>query len=218
MGLADRFEAVVIFRCSADCWRKDRRIEFGCAPCVFDFLTPSALTRSLIAAIIFRLASPALRLCAFFISARRFAFNACLSLRVLSSPCPFLSVTLVLITAATTPAIVPAAIVAIFIITLIARTAALFIALGARFILARLVVSNHPEIVVCELEVVFGLNPVAIVLRILSKLLILVEQLGRIAACTAVNPVLIIAALVAAVTAAATAIVIAIVIQGKSSC
>ena len=69
-----------------------------------------------------------------------------------------------------------------------------------------------------ELQIVLHLHAVTIVLGVLSQLLVLVEQLRRIAPCATVNAVLVVAtALIVAVSAPAAPIVVAIVIQGKSS-
>jgi hypothetical protein len=83
-----------------------------------------------------------------------------------------------------------------------------------RLVLARFVIGNHTEIVVSKLQVIFGLHAVTIVLRILRQLLIFVEQLRRISARAAVNPVLVIlAALIAVATAPAA--IITIIVQGR---
>lgn len=103
----------------------------------------------------------------------------------------------------------------VFVVTVIVRLTPIIVALGARFVLPRLVVGDHAEVMIGKLQIIFGLNPVAIVLGVLSKLLVLVEKLRRIATCPAVNPVLIAStALVVAVSATA-ATIVTIVIQRK---
>ncbi len=68
---------------------------------------------------------------------------------------------------------------------------------------------------VSELQIIFGLHAVAVMLGVLGKLLVLVEQLRGIAASAAVDPVARIgAALIAIIPASATAVIIAIVVQG----
>ena len=87
-----------------------------------------------------------------------------------------------------------AAIFAIFIIVaIIAGLATLIIALGPGLVLTRLVVGNHTEIVIRELQVILSLHPVAIMLRILRKLFVFIEQLWGVAPRAAVNPVLVVA-------------------------
>jgi hypothetical protein len=93
------------------------------------------------------------------------------------------------------------------------RLITLFIALGSRFVLASLVVSDHTKIVIGELQVIFCLNPVTIMLGILGKLLVLVEQLRRVPARTAVDSVERVARALITITAA-TAAIISITIQG----
>jgi len=89
--------------------------------------------------------------------------------------------------------------------------------LCARLVLASLVVGYDAIIVVGELQVLFHLHTVTIVLRILRELFVFIQQLRRIAACTAVNPVeLVSAATLIAITATA-ATIVTLVIQGKSS-
>ena len=91
--------------------------------------------------------------------------------------------------------------------------------IAALVVLAGAVVGDDAEIMVGELQVVFGLHPVAVVLRVLRQLLVLVEQLGCIAPRAAVDPVALVAAAgLIAVAAAATPvlILIAIVVQRKS--
>ena len=84
-------------------------------------------------------------------------------------------------------------------------------------VLTGLVVGNHAEIVIGELQVIFHLHAVAIVVGVLRELLVLFEQLRGIAACAAVDPVELVAvAALRAITAPA-ATVIAIVIQGNCS-
>ena len=88
---------------------------------------------------------------------------------------------------------------------------------AALLVLARLVVGDHAEIVVRELEVVLHLHAVAIVLGVLRELLVLVEHLRGIAARPAVDAVQLSAASALVAVAAPATPVIAIVIQGKRS-
>tara|TARA_Y100001968_G_C19117550_1_gene600341 strand:+ start:230 stop:514 length:285 start_codon:yes stop_codon:yes gene_type:complete len=92
---------------------------------------------------------------------------------------------------------------------------ALVVAFRLGFVLTGLVVGDDTEIMVGELQIIFGLHAVAIMLGVLGKLLVLVEQLRGIAASAAVDPVARIgAALIAIIPASATAVIIAIVVQG----
>tara|TARA_R100001224_G_scaffold7988_1_gene4290 strand:- start:527 stop:811 length:285 start_codon:yes stop_codon:yes gene_type:complete len=91
----------------------------------------------------------------------------------------------------------------------------LVVAFRLGFVLTGLVVGDDTEIMVGELQIIFGLHAVAIMLGVLGKLLVLVEQLRGIAASAAVDPVARIgAALIAIIPASATAVIIAIVVQG----
>lgn len=103
------------------------------------------------------------------------------------------------------------AIIAVIIIGLFT----IITALAARFVLTGLVISNHAEIMVGKLQVIFGLHPVTIMLGILGQLFILIQQLRRIAPCPAVNPVGIMASALIAIATATAAIIITIVIQGE---
>jgi hypothetical protein len=92
---------------------------------------------------------------------------------------------------------------------------ALVVAFRLGFVLTGLVVGDDTEIMVGELQIIFGLHAVAVMLGVLGKLLVLVEQLRGIAASAAVDPVARIgAALIAIIPASATAVIIAIVVQG----
>jgi hypothetical protein len=66
---------------------------------------------------------------------------------------------------------------------------ALFITLGPRLFLTGFVIGDHSEIVIRKLQVILGLNSVAMMLSVLRKFLIFIKQLRRIAARAAVNPV-----------------------------
>jgi hypothetical protein len=216
-GLADSFEAVIILRPSvcADRRGEDGRINLGGFVGTVIALATRPSTRRIFAILFTGLASATFGLGVFLIRASRFAFDTLFTLFGRSAF--FLSVHLLSLAASATAAIVPTTTLALFLIAVIIVGPALFLTLGTSFFLTRLVIGNHPEVVVCELEVILGLNTVAIVLRVLSKLLILVEQLRRITPRAAVDPVLVIAALVVAVSATA-ATIVTIVIQGKSSC
>ena len=86
---------------------------------------------------------------------------------------------------------------------------------GALFFLADPLICDHTKIVIGELEVVLRLNAIAVEVRILRQLAVFLQQLRRIAARPAVNPVELLAAVVRAITAATPTVVIpTIVIQG----
>ncbi len=73
-------------------------------------------------------------------------------------------------------------------------------------------VGDHTEIVIGELQIIFGVDPVALTLRIAGEILVLLEQLIGIAACAAVDPVAIVGTTLAAtLTRSATTTVIIIV-------
>ena len=115
---------------------------------------------------------------------------------------------------ATRTAVAATAIIAIVVaITIVIGLVAFVLTLGTRFFLTRLVVRDHAEIVVGKLQVILLLHSVAIVLRVLGKLLVLVEKLRSIAARAAVDPVGTVSATLMAIAATA-APVISIVIQG----
>jgi hypothetical protein len=65
-----------------------------------------------------------------------------------------------------------------------------------------------------ELEVVFLLNAITIEVRVMGQLLVLLQQLRRIAASPAVDSVDLLTALLAIVTAATPTVVTTIIIQG----
>ena len=110
---------------------------------------------------------------------------------------------------------IAAAIVAIVFVPVVIRLvlAAIVRPLALGFFLAGLVVGEDAEIMVGELEIVFGLHPVAIVLGVLGKLLVLFEQLRSIAPGTTIDPIGRIGPALIAVTASTTT-VIAIIVQG----
>ncbi len=87
---------------------------------------------------------------------------------------------------------------------------------GALFFLAHAGISQHAEIVIGELQVIFGLDPVPIEMGIVRLLAILFEQLGRVAARPAVNPVELLAttttAALLAIATPTTSVVVAVVI------
>lgn len=85
----------------------------------------------------------------------------------------------------------------------------------ALFFLAHAGVGDHAEIVIGKLQVVLGLDAVAIHMGVLRKLAILLEQLGGIAPGAAIDPVELLATILrtVVVTATATAVVTTIVIQ-----
>ena len=126
-----------------------------------------------------------------------------------------LAIALVLLVTAIARTTVTAAIVAAIIIVVIVRLvlAAIVAALALRLCKARLVVGDHAQVVVRELQIVFSLHAIAIVLGVLRKLLVLVEQLRSIAPRAAVDAIGRIGAALIAV-AASTTTVIAIHVQG----
>ena len=58
-----------------------------------------------------------------------------------------------------------------------------------RLLVARARLAQHPEIVVRELEIIFGVDPIALALRVRSEILVFLEQLRRIAARATVDAV-----------------------------
>ncbi|MEO9462096.1 MAG: hypothetical protein ABJ242_05105 [Marinomonas sp.] len=108
---------------------------------------------------------------------------------------------------------------AIFAITaFLAASLTPLIAFRAGFVLKRLIIGDYALIVIRELQVIFGLNSVTMMLRILCQLLIFIKQLRRISARTAINPVHLIAAAILiaiVVTTTAATIIIAIIIQWR---
>ena len=82
----------------------------------------------------------------------------------------------------------------------LARTPALLL------FLTHAIVSQHAEIMVRKLEIIFHIHPVASHLRIARKVAIFLEQLGGIATCAVIDPVarISVAAVVATTTTAAT--------------
>lgn len=76
-------------------------------------------------------------------------------------------------------------------------------------------VGDHAEIVVCKLEIVFGLHAITIEMSVLCELAILLEHLGGIAPCAAVDSVKLLSTTLRAtgIAAPATAVVTTIVIQ-----
>lgn len=72
-------------------------------------------------------------------------------------------------------------------------------------------------IVIGELQVIFLLHPVAIVIGVLRQLLVLIEQLRRVTARSAINPVRLIGATlipIVVITTATAIVIITMVIQG----
>lgn len=117
----------------------------------------------------------------------------------------------------------PARIFAVIIsITIVVRLTTLVVAitvtLRALFVLTGLVVGDHAEIMVRKLQIIFLLHTVAMMVGVLRKLLVLIEQLRRItarAAIDAVHRIRIATALIAAVvTTTTTVIVITLIVQG----
>ena len=90
----------------------------------------------------------------------------------------------------------------------------------ALIILTDALIGDNPEIMIGELQVIFGLNAITVKVRIMRQLAILFEHLRRIATRTAVNPVKLLAIAAAALTIvvcpSAPAVIVAtiVVIQG----
>ena len=85
-----------------------------------------------------------------------------------------------------------------------------------RLLEARAGFAQHPEIVIRELQIIFGVDPIALHLRIARKVLVFLEQLRRVAAGTIVDAVAIAlvgaATLALLTTTAATAAVVSLTI------
>jgi len=110
-----------------------------------------------------------------------------------------------------TPFLLERAVVLVIVIGRVVLLA-IIVAPPALVVLLRAAVGHDAEIVIGELQVIFGLHTVAIHLRIVCELLVFLEQLGGIAPCPAVDPVGL-SALLAVATASAAAIVATILIQ-----
>jgi hypothetical protein len=96
---------------------------------------------------------------------------------------------------------------AAFLPTVVAALALLFLALA--------LVGDHAEIVICELEIVFLVDAIAVEVRVVRQLAVFLEQLRRVAARTAVDAVeLLPAALLTIVTPAAPAVIPTVIVQG----
>ena len=111
----------------------------------------------------------------------------------------------------------PAAVEIEIVVEIFALLALVIATATALLVLPRLVVGDHAEVMVGKLEVVLHLHPITIVLGVLRQLLVLLEQLGRIATRAAVYPVKLVAVAALSAVTAPTATVIAIVIQGNCS-
>ena len=85
---------------------------------------------------------------------------------------------------------------------------------GALIFGADTAVSNHPEVVIGKLQIVFGLHAVAIQVGVRCQLAILLQHLGGIAPCAAVDPVELLPTILGAtvIGAPATAVVTTIVV------
>jgi hypothetical protein len=91
------------------------------------------------------------------------------------------------------------------------------VAARALLVLLRARVGDDAEIVVRELQVLFGLHPVAVQGGVVRQLLVLFQHLRRVAARAAVDPVALVAPALATIVAAAAAIVVPIVVvQGNT--
>jgi hypothetical protein len=87
---------------------------------------------------------------------------------------------------------------------------------GTGFFLTQTGIGDHAEVMVGELQVVFGLDAIPVEVGVLCHLAVFFKQLRRIPACTAIDTVeLLTAALRTVVTAAAPAVVPTIVVQLK---
>ncbi len=65
-------------------------------------------------------------------------------------------------------------------------------------------VAQHPEIMVGELEIIFGVHPVALTLRIRREILVLLVELVRIATGTVIDTIAVVGTTLTALTRAAT--------------
>ena len=74
------------------------------------------------------------------------------------------------------------------------------------FVLLRLHIGHHPEVMIGKLQVIFGQHPVIVERGIMRQLAVLFQHLRRVAACARIDPVALNRA--AAATAAAAAIVV----------
>lgn len=110
-----------------------------------------------------------------------------------------------------TPGTIKIAIILVIVLLLIA----LFKPAAARFILTGLVICDNPEIVIGKLQIIFHLHPVAVMLRILRQFFVFIQQLRRIAARPAVNPIDLVAVARLITIAATTPAVVSIIIQRK---
>ncbi len=122
-------------------------------------------------------------------------------------------------------------ILALKIVIIAVKTALLAIAAGGtRIVALHFAIGDHAEIVIGELQEIFGLHAIIVQLRFLRQLAVFLQQLRGIATRAAINPVALIAAVTAASAAIAVAattptivaivvavVVIALVIQGKSA-
>ena len=130
-------------------------------------------------------------------------------------------------TLTTRAAIVIIAALALAIIRAIALViaSALIGALGASLVLAQLVIVDNAEVMVGELQEIFCLHTVPIMLRVLSQLLVFVEQLRRVTAGPAVDSVKLVSTTattatsalgaIGITTAAAVTVTISIAVQGS---
>lgn len=180
---------------------------------------PAAIIPTIIAAIIIPVVSPVVTP---IIRKERFAFVAQFALNAVAA----IAACVIVVLFVTRPGglFAPAAPIKIEIIIAVVFGLVAFVRTtpAARFVNARLVVGDHAEIVIRELEVILHLHPVTVVLGVLRKLFELVEHLRSIAARAAVNPVeLAASAALRAVTAPTatviTVIIIVVVIQGNRS-
>jgi hypothetical protein len=96
------------------------------------------------------------------------------------------------------------ALVAVIIVLVHVELVAL---LAARLFLdAAALVGENAEIMIRELEIIFGVHPIALALRVACQVLVFLQQLAGIAPRAAVDPVPVVAAALTALTRAAPAI------------
>ena len=84
----------------------------------------------------------------------------------------------------------------------------------ALLFLALALIGNHSEIVIRELQVILGLDAIAIEMGVLGQLAVFFQQLRRIAAGAAINAVELLTTTVLAITAAPPTVIPTSIVQG----
>ena len=114
------------------------------------------------------------------------------------------------------------AVLAVELVLVAVELVALAALLRILFLEARARLGQHAEIVIGELQVIFGVHPVARHLRVASEILVFLKQLRGIATCAIVDAVarigVVAAALLALATTAATATVVRLTIVDQRLC